>query len=168
MPLSPTRTRYVPTANWSGEKRSPQVFDKRRRVRTCLLRESCCILGLNKSYEHLAHHDFVFSRDPREEFHHIYDLGEPAPDPTCYLASTDTSPIRPAAPRRRRRPLCSRAYAVSCGRGMTGKKCFPLYQAGDPQQTQAAPRGWRTSKNGLSYERALDAARYPSIAIKVS
>lgn len=45
-------------------------------------------LGLNKRYEHLAHHDFVFSRDPHEEFHHIYDLGVPAPDPTCYLAST--------------------------------------------------------------------------------
>jgi diapolycopene oxygenase len=45
-------------------------------------------LGLNQRYEHLAHHDFVFSRDPHEEFHHIYDLGEPAPDPTCYLAAT--------------------------------------------------------------------------------
>jgi phytoene desaturase len=45
-------------------------------------------LGLKQRYEHLAHHDFVFSRDPHEEFHHIYDLGEPAPDPTCYLACT--------------------------------------------------------------------------------
>ncbi|MGA7158818.1 MAG: phytoene desaturase family protein [Acidobacteriaceae bacterium] len=45
-------------------------------------------LGLKKRYEHLAHHDFVFSRDPEEEFHAIYDLGEPAPDPTCYLACT--------------------------------------------------------------------------------
>jgi len=45
-------------------------------------------LGLNKRYDHLAHHDFVFSRDPHEEFRYIYDLGEPAPDPTCYLAST--------------------------------------------------------------------------------
>jgi diapolycopene oxygenase len=45
-------------------------------------------LGLKKRYEHLAHHCFVFSRDPQEEFHHIYDLGQPAPDPTCYLAST--------------------------------------------------------------------------------
>jgi diapolycopene oxygenase len=54
-------------------------------------------LGLNKRYEHLAHHCFVFSRNPREEFHHIYDLGQLAPDPTCYLASTtrteaDTAP----------------------------------------------------------------------------
>ena len=45
-------------------------------------------LGLNKRYEHLAHHDFVFSHDPHEEFHAIYDLGLPAPDPTCYLAAT--------------------------------------------------------------------------------
>jgi phytoene desaturase len=48
-------------------------------------------LGLKKRYDHLAHHDFVFSRDPHEEFHAIYDLGEPAPDPTCYLACTAAS-----------------------------------------------------------------------------
>ncbi|WP_263377939.1 phytoene desaturase family protein [Granulicella paludicola] len=48
-------------------------------------------LGLNKRYDHLAHHDFVFSRDPDEEFHAIYNLGEPAPDPTCYLACTARS-----------------------------------------------------------------------------
>jgi phytoene desaturase len=45
-------------------------------------------LGLNKRYDHLAHHDFVFSRDPHEEFHAIYNQGVPAPDPTCYLAAT--------------------------------------------------------------------------------
>jgi phytoene desaturase len=44
-------------------------------------------LGLNKAYDHLAHHDFVFSRDPHEEFDAIYQRGEPAPDPTCYLAA---------------------------------------------------------------------------------
>lgn len=51
-------------------------------------------LGLNRRYEHLNHHDFVFSRDPEEEFDHIYHKGEPAPDPTAYLAapsSTDPS-----------------------------------------------------------------------------
>ena len=45
-------------------------------------------LGLNQRYEHLAHHGFVFSRDPQEEFDWIYRKGEPAPDPTCYLAAT--------------------------------------------------------------------------------
>jgi diapolycopene oxygenase len=63
------------------------AFDRRRRY------EPACsgvvlYLGLNKRYEHLAHHDFVFSRDPHEEFDWIYRKGEPAPDPTCYLAAT--------------------------------------------------------------------------------
>jgi len=44
-------------------------------------------LGLDRAYEHLAHHDFVFSRDPEEEFDYIYRRGEPAPDPTCYIAA---------------------------------------------------------------------------------
>ncbi len=44
-------------------------------------------LGLDRAYPHLAHHDFVFSRDAEEEFDHIYHKGEPAPDPTCYLAA---------------------------------------------------------------------------------
>jgi diapolycopene oxygenase len=63
------------------------AFERRRKY------EPACsgvvlYLGLNKRYEHLAHHDFVFSRDPEEEFDWIYKKGEPAPDPTCYLAAT--------------------------------------------------------------------------------
>lgn len=65
-------------------------FESRRRY------EAACsgvvlYLGLNRCYDHLAHHDFVFSRDPREEFDWIYKRGEPAPDPTCYLAATSGS-----------------------------------------------------------------------------
>ncbi len=44
-------------------------------------------LGLRQGYDHLQHHNFVFSRDPHEEFEAIYKRGEPAPDPTCYLAA---------------------------------------------------------------------------------
>jgi diapolycopene oxygenase len=44
-------------------------------------------LGLDRRYEHLAHHCFVFSRDAEEEFEAIYERGEPAPDPTCYLCA---------------------------------------------------------------------------------
>ena len=62
-------------------------FDRRRSY------EPACsgivlYLGLKKAYDHLLHHDFVFSRDPHEEFDFIYRKGEPAPDPTCYLAAT--------------------------------------------------------------------------------
>ncbi|MCC5976926.1 MAG: phytoene desaturase [Salinarimonas sp.] len=44
-------------------------------------------LGLNKRYDHILHHDFVFSRDAHEEFDYIYNKGEPAPDPTAYLCA---------------------------------------------------------------------------------
>lgn len=55
-------------------------------------------LGLDRTYEQLAHHDFVFSADPKEEFDWIYRKGEPAPDPTCYIAAparTDPSVAPP-------------------------------------------------------------------------
>ncbi len=63
-----------------------QAFERRRRY------EPACsgvvlFLGLNRGYDHLLHHNFVFSRDPHEEFDWIYRRGEPAPDPTCYLAA---------------------------------------------------------------------------------
>ena len=45
-------------------------------------------LGLNKAYDHLLHHNFVFSEDPEAEFDAIYKQGIPAPDPSCYLAAT--------------------------------------------------------------------------------
>jgi 1-acyl-sn-glycerol-3-phosphate acyltransferase len=44
-------------------------------------------LGLDQCYGHLLHHNFVFSRDPEEEFEAIYRRGEPAPDPTCYVCA---------------------------------------------------------------------------------
>ncbi len=44
-------------------------------------------LGLKKRYEHLLHHNFVFSKDPEVEFRQIYDEGVPADDPTCYLCA---------------------------------------------------------------------------------
>jgi diapolycopene oxygenase len=55
-------------------------------------------LGLDRAYEHLAHHDFVFSRDPVEEFDWIYRKGEPAPDPTCYLAASSRTEPGTAPP----------------------------------------------------------------------
>lgn len=50
-------------------------------------------LGLKRRYEHLQHHSFVFSADPEEEFDWIYRKGEPAPDPTAYLAAPSFSDL---------------------------------------------------------------------------
>jgi phytoene dehydrogenase-like protein len=44
-------------------------------------------LGLDRRYEQLLHHNFVFSKDPEKEFEYIYDRGEPAPDPTAYVCA---------------------------------------------------------------------------------
>ncbi|MCW2236422.1 phytoene desaturase family protein [Azospirillum canadense] len=72
-------------------------FNKRRKY------EPACsgvvfYLGLDRAYEHLAHHDFVFSRDPEEEFDWIYRRGEPAPDPTCYIAAPSRTEPEVAPP----------------------------------------------------------------------
>jgi phytoene desaturase len=77
--------------------RAARKFERRRRY------EPACsgvvlYLGLNRAYDHLLHHDFVFSRDPHEEFDFIYRKGEPAPDPTCYLASTARTEPETAPP----------------------------------------------------------------------
>lgn len=55
-------------------------------------------LGLRRGYDHLLHHNFVFSADPHQEFAQIYRQGEPAADPTCYVcapARTDSTVAPP-------------------------------------------------------------------------
>lgn len=44
-------------------------------------------LGLNRRFDQLLHHNFVFSRDAEEEFEYIYKKGQPAPDPTAYVCA---------------------------------------------------------------------------------
>lgn len=72
-------------------------FERRRKY------EAACsgvvlYLGLSRAYDHLAHHNFVFSRDPHEEFDFIYRKGEPAPDPTAYLCAPARSEPAVAPP----------------------------------------------------------------------
>lgn len=45
-------------------------------------------LGLDRRYEHLCHHNFVFSADAKTEFGAIYTQGMLADDPTCYVAAS--------------------------------------------------------------------------------
>ena len=61
-------------------------FDRRRNY------EPACsgvvlYLGLDRPYDQLLHHNFVFSESPEQEFEAIYRQGEPAPDPTCYVCA---------------------------------------------------------------------------------
>lgn len=69
-----------------ADTQARERFDRRRRY------EPACsgvvlYLGLDRAYDHIAHHNFVFSADPHVEFAQIYDKGEPADDPTCYVCA---------------------------------------------------------------------------------
>ncbi len=80
----PTWTACAPIASWwAGAARS---FAKRLEARAGLFRRGA-VSRPGPRLRPPAHHDFVFSRDPEEEFDYIYRRGEPAPDPTCYIAA---------------------------------------------------------------------------------
>ncbi len=73
-------------------------FERRRRY------EPACsgvvlYLGLRERPGQLLHHNFIFSRDPEEEFEFIYRKGEPAPDPTCYVCAPARTDPAVAPPR---------------------------------------------------------------------
>ena len=44
-------------------------------------------LGLDRRYDQLLHHNFVFADDPAAEADAVFGRGEPAPDPTCYVCA---------------------------------------------------------------------------------
>jgi diapolycopene oxygenase len=83
-------------------------------------------LGLNRRYEHLCHHNFVFSEDPKAEFDAIYREGRPAPDPTCYLAAPSvTEPdVAPAGGE----ALYVLVHTPYLRPGHDWKKMFPAYR----------------------------------------
>jgi diapolycopene oxygenase len=49
------------------------------------------LLGVDKRYDDLAHHNFFFSKNPEVEFQEIYDKGIPAEDPTVYVGISSKS-----------------------------------------------------------------------------
>lgn len=53
-------------------------------------------LGLDRQYNHLAHHNFFFSRESEAEFDDIYRRGIPARDPTLYVAAPSRTDPRQA------------------------------------------------------------------------
>ncbi|MCM3126979.1 phytoene desaturase family protein [Paenibacillus provencensis] len=49
------------------------------------------LLGINKKYEQLLHHNFFFSQDPAKEFDDIFNKGIPSDDPTVYIGVSSKS-----------------------------------------------------------------------------
>jgi phytoene desaturase len=68
-----------------GTKQSQRFMKRNRHVPACS--GVVLYLGLDRRYEQLLHHNFVFSKDPEEEFDWIYHKGDPAPDPSAYVCA---------------------------------------------------------------------------------
>lgn len=120
-------------------------FERKRYEPACS--EVVLYLGLSRPYDHLLHHSFVFSRDAEEEFDWIYRCGEPAPDPTCYLAA----PARtdPSVARRGGEALYVLVHAPTCGRITTGASCCPTTGASSSTSWRGRPAS-RTCRSASS------------------
>ena len=53
-------------------------------------------LGLNRQYDHMLHHNFMFSGDSTQEFDDIYAQGIPARDPSLYVCVPSRSDVTQA------------------------------------------------------------------------
>ena len=84
-------------------------------------------LGLNRRYDHLLHHNFVFSQDPEQEFEEIYRFGKPAEDPTCYVCAPAISD--PTVAPRGGEALYVLTHTPYLRPGQDWKKMFPEYRA---------------------------------------
>lgn len=49
------------------------------------------LLGVDRQFENLKHHNFFFSEDPKKEFNDIFDKGIPSDDPTVYIGISSRS-----------------------------------------------------------------------------
>lgn len=49
------------------------------------------LLGIDKKYEQLLHHNFYFSKDPEKEFRDLFEQGIPTDDPTIYIGVSSKS-----------------------------------------------------------------------------
>ncbi|MCG3056613.1 hypothetical protein KZ287_31075, partial [Escherichia coli] len=58
------------------------------------------LLGVNKKYEQLAHHNFFFSKNQKQEFDTIFNEGEIASDPTIYIGVSSKSDVTQAPERK--------------------------------------------------------------------
>lgn len=78
------------------------AHQERMAARVERLEPSCSgfilLLGINRIYDQLAHHNIFWSSDYKREFSAIFAKGVPAPDPTVYVCATSLSDPQHAPP----------------------------------------------------------------------
>ena len=148
---SRTWTACAPTANSSAA--TPGRASRRGRKREAACSGVVLYLGLDRAYEHLAHHNFVFSRDPEEEFDAIYEQGRARARP-------DRLPRRPRPHRAgrgaagRRGALRPRPHALPAPRPRLVADAARL-PPHHPRQARPRRRHGATSRAGSCVERTL-------------
>lgn len=89
------------------------------RIRTACTRPSCSgfvmLLGVDRRYEQLAHHNIFFPEDYQREFRQIFEQMQPADDPTIYVANTSAADPHHAP------PGCSNLFVLVNAPFLTGR-----------------------------------------------
>jgi phytoene desaturase len=79
-----------------------RALSRLKRSRIAGIEPSCSgfvvLLGINRTYPQLEHHNIFFSDDYEEEFHAIFELREPPQDPTVYITNTSVTDPDDAPP----------------------------------------------------------------------
>lgn len=128
-----------------------------RRFRRSRKQEPACsgvvlYLGLSRRYDHLSHHNFVFSRSPEREFNDIYRRGEPALDPTCYVcapAGTEAGVAPPGG-----EALYVLVHTPYLRPGQNWRELFPSYRRVIVEKLRTTA-GLEDLEDRIVFERAL-------------
>lgn len=109
-------------------------------------------LGLNRRYEQLLHHNFIFSQDAEVEFESIYDKGEPADDLSAYVCAPAIS--EPSVAPEGGEALYVLVHTPYLRPGQDWKEMLPAYREKilDKLEQTAEMKGIRDS---IVYESAL-------------
>ena len=74
---------------------SNEHISRRKKEKTSRIEPSCSgfvlLLGIDKQYEQLVHHNIFFTKNYKHEFHQIFEEKVMPDDPTIYIANTSYS-----------------------------------------------------------------------------
>ena len=116
---------------------APQAKFARRWKRDPACSGVVLYLGLDRAYDHLAHHDFVFSKDPPRSSTGSTTRASPRPTPPA--TSPQPPAPSPASPPRVARPSTSSSTPPTSAATTTGRRCSRPTARSSSTSSSAAP-----------------------------
>ena len=133
-------------ASWSAATTGAALREEG--LRAGVQRRVVLYLGLNKRYDHLAHHCFVFSRDAEEEFDFDLQAGRAGAGPDLLPGGAIRQRPERGAGARGEALYVLVHNALPSPTARLDPGCSPAVPAGDPGQAQAYRRNGLTSRSG--------------------